>query len=287
MKRIARFGLVVGALAVAFATLIGARAFAEHEWGGGFERHFQKKLEGALDAAKASPEQRTAINNAVEHVTSTMHDLHKARGPEMERVLSLFEADRLDPKAIAAERAAREADMQKMGDAIVQAISDAHDALTSPQRKAVAEYIRSEHASHAKHELAGKLMKGMIATRIESALDEIKATDAQRATVHAAAERVHAAFEADHASRGADLEKALALFTADKIDMKAVAALRAEHLAAAHRIGDAIVQAVTDVHGALDAGQRKAVVDLARAHHAAHAGHGMNRLATPQASPQE
>jgi Spy/CpxP family protein refolding chaperone len=269
MRTLLRVG--IGLAVAATLALVGARALAH---GGGFERHFEKKLEGALDAAKATPEQRLAVRNAVEHVTTTLHDMQKTHAGHLERALGLFEADKLDAKAVAAERAGHEASMQKVGDAVVQAISDAHDALTAPQRKAVVDYLRAEHQSKSGHDFRGEFVKRMISVRIDAALDEIGASEAQRATVHAAAARVAGVIGEGRGDHGAQLEQALALFAADKLDLKAVDALRAEHQARARKIGDVVVQAITEVHDALNPAQRKQVGELIREHHERWGHHG-------------
>src|SRR5438445_186932 len=96
--------------------------------------------------------------------------------------------------------------------------------------------------------------------KIAAILDAAKATPEQRAAVHAARDRVFSVIADIHSGRAADLNAALDLFTADKIDAQKVEALRAKHQAELRRAADAIVQAVTEVHDTLDAGQRKAIV---------------------------
>jgi len=133
--------------------------------------------------------------------------------------------------------------------------------------------VRAQHANG--HDgFREQFVKGMIGERIEDALDEIKVTDAQRAKVHAARDRVFAVIGEIHAGRAADLNAALELFTADKIDAQKVEALRAKHTAEMRRAGDAVTQAITEVHDTLDAAQRKAIVEFVRAHRpAGHWGH--------------
>jgi hypothetical protein len=48
--------------------------------------------------------------------------------------------------------------------------------------------------------------------------------------------------------------------------------LQAERQAKMQKVGDAVVQALTDIHDALDAGQRKQVADFVRSHHSGHHG---------------
>jgi Spy/CpxP family protein refolding chaperone len=101
-------------------------------------------------------------------------------------------------------------------------------------------------------------------------------TDAQRATIHAARDRVFAALEAAHGDPGARFDEGLALFGADRLDPAKIAALRAQHDEVAKRTGDVIVQAIVEAHDALTPAQRRAIGDFVRAHHAARP-HGEQR----------
>jgi Spy/CpxP family protein refolding chaperone len=269
--RIWKIGLAVAGLGA--LALVGARVAQAHG-PGMWQHHMQRKLDGLLDAAKASPEQRAAVHAAAEHVATTFQEVGRAGMNDFDQTLHLFEADKLDTQAIAAHRAKHEAAMKKISDAVVQAVFDAHDALTPPQRKAVADAIRAEHAKKSERgNWREAMFKGMINEHIEDALDEAKVPEAQRARIRAARDRVVQTFESMHSGRGADLEEALTLFTADKLDAQKVEALRAKHLAEMRRAGDAVVQAVTEIHDSLDAAQRKAIVDYVRAHRPGAMGH--------------
>ncbi|HZS41486.1 MAG TPA: periplasmic heavy metal sensor [Polyangia bacterium] len=267
-----KIGLAVAALGT--LGLVGARVAQAHG-PGAWQHHIDKKLGALLDTAKATPEQRAAVRAAVEHVTTTFREVGRDHAGEMDQALQMFEADKLDARAIEAHRAKHEAEMKKVSDAVVQALFDTHDAFTAPQRKALADAVRAQHAEHAGGGLREQFFKGMINEHIEDALDEAKVTDAQRAKVNAARDRVFAVIGEIHAGRAADLNTALDLFTADKIDAQKVEALRAKHQGEMRRAADAITQAVTEVHDTLDAGQRKAIVEYVRAHRPSpgHWGH--------------
>ena len=116
-------------------------------------------------------------------------------------------------------------------------------------------------------------VKHMVSERVDDMLDQIHATAAQRTTVTAAVERVFAAISdgmSDHASH---FDEAIAVFTADKIDAAKIAALQAERgRHKMQKVGDTIVQALTEVHDVLDAGQRQQVADFVRSHHPGHGG---------------
>lgn len=266
-RRFFKVGLVLAVLAgVVFAA---AKAIA-HGRRGMMRAMVSAHIDQALDAAKASPAQKAAVNAAADHVFAAFQDGRKDHAAELEQALKLFEADKLDAAAIAQHRGRHEAEAKKIGDAVVQAVFDAHAALTAPQRKAVVEYVRAHKPAGHDKGLKKAFIKHMVEGRIADALDAINATPAQRSTVDAAKDRVIAAFEATHQGRDADLERVLALFAADRIDPKQVDALRAEHQDKMRKIADVVVQAVSDVHASLDAGQRKALAALVRAHKGHH-----------------
>jgi hypothetical protein len=69
-------------------------------------------------------------------------------GPDIERAVSAFTADKLDPAAMAQLRSEHLARAQKVGDAVVQGLRDIHDALDAGQRQQVAEFVRAHHSHH-------------------------------------------------------------------------------------------------------------------------------------------
>jgi hypothetical protein len=260
------------ALIAALVSVGALSAFAIHPHG---DRKAQiiAHIDEALDAAKATPAQRSAIDSARDHVFAAFGDLYRVRRGEIDEALQLFQADRLDAQALSAHRTRRIADARKVGDAIVQAVYDAHDALTAPQRQAVANYLRG--LIHPRGPIDGtkqRFVRHMIQNRIDDALADVNATPDQQAKVTGAADKVIAALHDAHQDHGADVEKLLQLFVADKIDAAQLTALRAEHQAKLDKLFDAGLQAFTDVHDALDAGQRKALVEWVRQHH--HHRHG-------------
>ena len=265
MKRRWLMGLVMIAAAIAF---VGARAFAHGP--GMWKQHLEKKLESLLDEANATPEQRNAVRAAIDHVIATAEETHQGQPAMMDEAAKLFEADRLDANAIAQHRKQHEAAEQKIGDAVVQALSDIHDTLTPSQRRVVADAIRSHRDERGMH---AEFFKRMITAKIDDALDAANVQGAARRAAYDARDRVFAAIEQVQRQHVADLDQAIAIFTADKIDSNAVAQLRAKHQAETKQTGDAIVAAITELHDALDAGQRKALVEYARSHRPRWAGH--------------
>jgi Spy/CpxP family protein refolding chaperone len=262
---IAIAGALVVALVAAGAAIASGRM---HE--GFAKRRITRHIDAALDAVAATPQQRDAIHAARDHVFETFAEHHKTQKADIDEALALWQSDRLDASKVAELRARHQAEAAKIGDAIVQAISDAHDALTATQRRQLADYLRA----HKPPQLEGArpFFRHMMSERVDDVLDEIHATGDQRTKVHAAVERAFAAVAEGMGNHGADFDRAIGMFTTDTLDQAAVAQVRAEHQARSQKIGDAIVQALSDIHDVLDAGQRRAVADYVRAHHKRHGG---------------
>ena len=133
-----------------------------------------------------------------------------------------------------APRSPQEAEAKKVGDAVVQAIYDAHDALTAPQRAAIAEYVASRTPStRAATPACARSSSGTWST---GGIDDGARRDqghARRSAPRCSPPRIACSTrsKSTHADHGADFDQAMALFTADKIDGAQVEAMRAEHQA--------------------------------------------------------
>ena len=133
-------GIVAVGSAVAFSQPAGGRqAF--------MKRMASAWIDGALDSAQVTPDQRVAVHAARDRAFAALEQHQRDRATRMEQALALFESDRLDPAQLEAFRTAREAERREIGDAISQALLDIHGVLTPAQRHAVAEYVRT-HAPH-------------------------------------------------------------------------------------------------------------------------------------------
>jgi hypothetical protein len=273
--------IALGAGLALILGLVGATAIAARSGHLGFHHghEFMRKrvsafIDDALDAAKATTAQRTAIHEARDQAFAALQDAHKGMKPSFEEALALFEADKLDAARVDALRARHQAVQEKTGDAIVRALTTAHDVLDAKQRLAVAEYVREHRPGRHGGEIRGEFMKRMASSKIDDALDAVDATAAQRTIVEAARDHVFAAFEEAHvADPGQHMEKAIALFAEERLEPSQVAAVRAEHLAQARKIGDAVVQAIYDVHDALTPAQRRTLTGHIREQHARFAEH--------------
>jgi Spy/CpxP family protein refolding chaperone len=114
------------------------------------------------------------------------------------------------------------------------------------------------------------MMKRVVAAAVDEALDEAKVTPEQRATVHAARDRVFAVFEEHRASHRGRLEEALALFEDDRVDPARLDALRQQSEEDHRRMREAVTQALLEIHDTLTPDQRRAVAGWVRAHRPGH-----------------
>jgi len=143
---------ILGSVAVLGVGLITAAAAFAH--GGGLGRPAMMKrfvsamIDDALAPANVTAEQRTQIYAARDRAFAAVEAQRQTRGGHMDEALALFEADTVDPGRVATFRAQHEAEHRQVADAISQALVDVHDALTPPQRKAVADYVRAHRRGH-------------------------------------------------------------------------------------------------------------------------------------------
>lgn len=270
MKRSWKIGIALAGVMV-LALAAGHVALASGHLHGDFvKRRVTRHIDAALDAVGATSAQRDAVHAARDHVFATIEENRRADKGDLDAALSVWQSDRLDPAAVATLRAHHLAAAKKTGDAVVQALSDAHDALTAPQRAKLADFMRANRPPQM--DGAKPFMKHMVKEHVDDMLDQIHATADQRAKVTGAVERVFAAVSDGMSDHAAHFDDAIAVFTADQIDQAKIAALQAERQQKMQKVGDTIVQALTDIHDALDAGQRKQVADFVRSHHPGHGG---------------
>lgn len=147
-----RWWKIGGVTAVVAAVLVTAGVAAFGGPGGGrpaiMKRMASAVIDEALDSARVTPEQRTAIHGARDRAFQALEQQHQARRGRMEQFLALFESEQVDPAALLALRAQHEEEHRLMADAIGQAVREAHAVLTPEQRRAVADYLRAQHRRH-------------------------------------------------------------------------------------------------------------------------------------------
>jgi Spy/CpxP family protein refolding chaperone len=143
---------VIGLSAAAIGSLVvGAAAFAGAGHGPGREAMMRRMataaIDGALDEAQASPEQRAAIHAACDRVFAAIQDHRRDRQARLDGMLTLFESDRLDD-GLRELRGKIEGEHGKIAETIGAALVEAHAVLTPSQRKVVADYVRNHRPMH-------------------------------------------------------------------------------------------------------------------------------------------
>jgi Spy/CpxP family protein refolding chaperone len=259
-----RMTLLIGAALplVAVGTAVALAWNGAHHHHEFFRKQITQRIDDALDAARVTPEQRGAIHAARDRAFTALHERPGGRRGDLETALRLFEADKIDAAQVQALRARHEAEHQRATDAVIAAVTESHGVLAPSQRQAVADYLRAHRPEHHEHH---GFMQKMVSHRVEQALDAVDATPAQRTAIHAAVEHVFTTVAESFSDHAAALDRALALFAQEKVSDGQIAALRSEHEAKARAVGDAVVQALYDVHDALTAPQRRQAVAWVRA----------------------
>lgn len=253
---------VVSTLAVAaLAAPVLAQRGAERMMRARIKAH----VEDAFDQINATPQQRVAITSALEQVESTMKDRHADRFAKLNDAATLFAAEKLDASKVAELRAYHDRETDKLADTAIQAVYDVHAALTPAQRQKLVAYVQQEMPKNG----AGwrqKWLVNMVDYRLADIYDQLKATPEQRQKLTAVKDGVVQAWFAGHDDRRAAMNSALQLFAANTLDKQKVAELKRDYLAKHKALADRVEAAVREVHATLSPEQRRAAVDLAKAH---------------------
>ncbi len=119
-------------------------------WRGRMMRHkVDSKVDEALTKLQANPSQRKQILAVKESLVQTFEAQHAAHRAELEQVLALFVADRLDPAQVAAIEQQHDARARDHADVMLRAATQVHDALTPAQRKLLVGLIKEHrHGGH-------------------------------------------------------------------------------------------------------------------------------------------
>ncbi len=258
------------ATAVCGACLAGGVALAHPPGPGGegpfggrgrmMQEHAGVWLDGLLAEIGANDKQKAVAHAARDEVMAAMDRKHASGKGDMDVALKLFAADAIDEKALADLRQhfqSKRADIQQV---VLAGVVKIHDQLDATQRQKLVAALKDFRPEARGGGFRAAIGKRMMAGRLEQMLDRVKADDAQRATIHATADRVHAALDAQIATHQALFDEALGLLAQAKIDPVALKQLAAREEAQRVAMGDVFVQAARDVHAALRPDQRAAVV---------------------------
>lgn len=252
------------ALLLAAAAVVTAGSALAHGRGpgrGGPAMHaarLQAQLDDMMELAKATPEQRAAVQTERDRLVA----LHKPEPAErkavMEEITRLLQAERIDPQALARLQAKHQSKVAGMLQGVREAVQKLHGVFRPDQRKAIAAYIRDELPSRHSH-WRGKMARFFVERQLEEALGAVKATEAQKTQIRGL---VNAAIDAEQKALEAgrdDVEAALRLFEAPRLDAAALAGLEQKQVAAAKARGERTSATAVQIHALLSADQRKAL----------------------------
>ena len=143
----------LGLAAVAVVAVAGAAALTS-AWahggpgGHGMHQRMMKRmvsaaLDEALDQAGVTADQRTKVHASRDRAFAAFEANVPDRSAHREKVLTLFEADRIEPAQVQALQGEMEQRHNAIRTAVSQSIVEIHDTLTPEQRRVVAQFIRT------------------------------------------------------------------------------------------------------------------------------------------------
>ena len=230
-------------------------------------------LDGLLAEIGANDQQKQVAHTARDEALAAMERGHAGGKGEMEAAQKLFAADTLDEKAIADLRQRFQGKHAEVQQVVMAGVLKLHGTLDATQRQKLVAALK-DFRPEPRGGFGAAIHKRMMQGRMAQMLDRIKADDKQRAAVQAAADRALKAFDGQTATRQALFDEALGLLAQAKIEPSALQRLVARHDADRQAMGDQMIQAARDVHAALRADQRAAVVKAMAERMGHFRGHG-------------
>ena len=158
MKR--RRWLKFGILGGVGALLVGGLAFAKGgrghcAWGGGpggwsieeKKKFASARIDEVLDDLEVTDEQRAAIHASRDKLFASLEDAKIGQGREEKfaKVTELFQQDELDLREIEAVKSEHREKLEKVQEAVTQALVEVHATLTPEQRKQLVEKAERFH----------------------------------------------------------------------------------------------------------------------------------------------
>ncbi len=140
-----------GALFVTLA-MIGGTVQAARHFGGPMETHVIGFLDTTLQKNPLTPQQKQAIESALEQAKSQAQANKDQRKQMVDQALNLFQADKLDTAAL---QKLQSEHMARMSGHLIPVVSEVHDILTPAQRQELVAAIRDRIQQHGGHGFGG------------------------------------------------------------------------------------------------------------------------------------
>lgn len=281
--RFRRRGLLASLLTLVAAGAVGRSGFAhphpggrggpggpgqdgEHPGAQWFRAKVEAHVADALDIAKATPEQRKAVQVEVDALLAKGKSGMDRHHQHRKAAVDLFVADKPDAKAIAVLVQQYIDSRLERGKDLAAALTRLHPLFKPEQRKAIAGYV-ADVLPAPRGNWQQKMARFWGERMTDRAMDHLQCTADQRRALVAIREKVHARMNAAPAERRKHLDAALHLWQADRLDAAAVQA----HLDASAKhhkeMAEFAVAQALDVHKVLTAEQRGKLAEFLRRHH--------------------
>jgi Spy/CpxP family protein refolding chaperone len=133
-------------LAVVLGTAGAAVAAGIHHGRAGFMKdRIAARVEKALDAIQATPQQREVVQQAENDIVNAIQAKMQARRGGHQALVQAFTADNFDTQAFQAFADARAQDVKDLASVIIPSLQKVHDALTPEQRAKLGELAQQHH----------------------------------------------------------------------------------------------------------------------------------------------
>lgn len=253
----------------------GDRAEGDHPGAMWFKAKIEAHVADALDVAKATPEQRKAVQAELTALFARGKAAFEARHGDRDKALQLFAADTLDNKAIEALQKTMADSRAGHAKELAAAMTRMHDLFKPDQRKAIASYV-TENLPSAKGHWQEKMMKFGIERGTERAFDHLQVTPDQRKALTAIRDRSVDQMAARKGEHRKVIDQALVLWQADKLEPAQVQAALDDSAKQSQAMVQWMTQIATEVHHVLTPVQRGKLVEFLKTMHGRF-GHGPGR----------
>lgn len=113
-------------------------------WRGRMKQHMvENRVEAALTAIQATPAQRKQLSSVRDRVVKQFEAQRATRRAEIDKVLALFQQDRVDAREVEKLEQQQDARTRDMADQMLGAAKEVHAALTPAQRKQLADFVKA------------------------------------------------------------------------------------------------------------------------------------------------
>jgi Spy/CpxP family protein refolding chaperone len=137
-----KYALLLGVLGVAGAAVA---AGAHHARGAFLKNRIDARVNAALDAIEATPQQRQVAEQAETEILDAIQARHQANRGAHQALLQAFTADNFDGQALQSFANARAQDVKDLATVVIPALQKIHDSLTPEQRSKLVDYIHEHH----------------------------------------------------------------------------------------------------------------------------------------------